>query len=88
MWGSSKRISINIKLLSGLHKDAVVQDYDPYNGAILHVPVGSRLKAVVRQLKFPDPHAVAYFIDGNRVGLWQKLKDGDVISCLKPASGG
>jgi hypothetical protein len=36
----------------------------------------------------PDRHLLAYFINGERVGLWRKLEDGDDISCLKPAAGG
>ena len=31
---------------------------------------------------------LAYFINGEQVGLRKKLEDGDEITCLKPAAGG
>jgi hypothetical protein len=81
-------ISVTIKLYAGLDIDAGVAGYDPATGVSLQIPNGARLKHAVNHLGLPDRRRLTYFIDGTRVGLWRKLKDGDEISCLRPLAGG
>jgi molybdopterin converting factor small subunit len=75
MTDSKQTITIKVRLFAGLDQDASLNGFD-------------RLKKVVKMIGLPDRHLLAYFINGERVGLWRKLKDGDDISCLKPAAGG
>ena len=88
MTHSKQTISIKVRLFAGLDQDANLNGYDRQEGLILNVPRGTRLKKEVKMIGLPDRHLVAYFINGDRVGLWRKLEDGDDISCLKPAAGG
>lgn len=81
-------ITITIKLYAGLDVDAGVAGYDPATGVSFQVRQGVRLKHAVKQLGLPDRRCLTYFINGSRVGLWRKLKDGDEISCLRPLAGG
>ena len=88
MTDSKQTITIKVRLFTGLDQDANLNGYDRQEGLNLNVPRGTRLKKVVKMIGLPDRHLLAYFINGERVGLWRKLEDGDDISCLKPAAGG
>jgi hypothetical protein len=88
MIDSKQTITIKVRLFAGLDQDSGLNDYDRQKGLNLNVPRGTRLKKVVKLIGLPDRHLLAYFINGERVGLWRKLEDGDDISCLKPAAGG
>jgi hypothetical protein len=77
-----------VRLFAGLDQDANLKGYDHHEGLNLKIPRGTRLKKVVKMIRLPDRHLLAYFINGERVELWRKLEDGDDISCLKPAAGG
>jgi hypothetical protein len=88
MTDSRQTITIKVRLFAGLDQDAGLYGYDRQQGMNLNVPRGTRLKKVVKMIGLPDSHLLAYFINGERAGLWRKLEDGDDISCLKPAAGG
>lgn len=83
-----KRIKVTVKLYSGLHKDAELRDYDPYSGIVQEVNSGTRVRKIVKDLGIPQPYSLAYFINGERVGLWKKIHDGDELSCFRPSGGG
>ena len=88
MINPKQTISIKVRLFAGLDQDAGLSDYDRQQGLDLDIPRGTRLKKVVKMIGLPDRHSLAFFINGERVGLRRKLEDGDDISCLKPAAGG
>lgn len=81
-------ITIKVRLFAGLDQHVNLKTYDRHEGLNLNIPRGTRLKKVVKMLELPDRHLLAYFINGERVGLWRKLEDGDDVSCLKPVAGG
>ena len=85
---AKQTITIKVRLFAGLDQDAELNGHDRQEGLNLNVPRGTRLKKVVKMIGLADRHLLAYFINGERVGLRQKLEDGDDISCLKPAAGG
>jgi len=88
MTDSTQTITIKVRFFGGLDQDANLTNYDRQKGLNLNVPRGTRLKKVVKMIGLPDRHLLAYFINGEEVGLWRKLEDGDDISCLKPVAGG
>ena len=81
-------ITISIKLYAGLDRDLDIDDYNRHEGITLKVPKGTRLKKAMKLIGLSDRYAVAYFINGERIGLRRKLEDRDEIVCLKPAAGG
>jgi len=81
-------ITVKVKLLGGLYRDADVDDYDRDEGITLNVPAGTRLKKVGKIVGLSDRYSLAYFIHGEQVGLRKKLEDGTEIACLRPAAGG
>lgn len=81
-------IRITVKLFAGLEIDAGLEGYNPATGIEIQALPGVRVKHIVKQLGLPDRRRLAYFVDGTRVGLWKKLRDGDEISCLRPLAGG
>ncbi len=83
-----KEILVKVKLYSGLHKDIGLKEYDPYGGLDVNLPSGSRVRKVAKELCIPHPYSLAYFINGERVGMWTKLHDGDELSCFRPSGGG
>jgi hypothetical protein len=88
MIGKKPTITIRVKLLSGLDKDLGLDDYDPDAGLILNVPNGTRIHKITRMLHLPDRHVLAYFVEGERAGLWRKLKNAQELACLRPSAGG
>ena len=88
MLGRRNTVTIKVKLLGGLDKEARLDSYDRFEGITLNVPEGTRLIKVVKSLGLPNPYTLVYLIDGERVGLREKLKDGCQIACLRPSAGG
>ncbi len=83
-----KEIEIKVKLYSGLHKDARIDHYNPDEGYVCKIPKGSRVRFVVKKLGLPDIYSLAYFCNGQRIGIFTKLHDGDELSCFRPSGGG
>jgi hypothetical protein len=88
LFGKQKTITVTIKLFSGLEKIAGLKEYDPYKGITLQVRENIRLRRVLAQIGVKDLGLHAYFIEGKRVSLWTRLRDGDEISCMRPSAGG
>lgn len=88
MADSRQTVRIKVRLFAGLDRDADLVGYDRRQGLDLSVAGGTRLEKVVKMIGLPDRQVLAYFINGERVGLRRKLEDGDEIACLKPAAGG
>ena len=83
-----QEITVKVMLYSGLDKEVQIQGYDPYKGILINMPINARLRNLVALLSFKDKYSVAYFINGNKAGMWQALKDNDKIECIKPVAGG
>jgi len=81
-------IDVTLRFFSGIDKDLNIKDYDPSKGLTVTVPKGTRLKKILKELKMPKMSSNAYFKEGERMGLWSKVHDGDDISVLRPSGGG
>jgi len=81
-------VKVTIKLFSGINRDLNLTDYDPSRGIELEVRDGTRLKKVLKRLGMRKLMHNAYFLNGERAGLWTRLRDEDEISCIKPSAGG
>jgi len=83
-----ENISVTVKLHTGLHRELNLDDYNPADGVVLTIPGPCRVRRVVKSLGLRDPARCAYFINGERAGLFTRVKNGDEISCFKPSAGG
>ena len=83
-----KKITVTIKLFSGIDKEISLDNYDPSSSISLDYNSRIRLKKVLKDLGLTNLSTNAYFRNGERIGLWSKLDDGDEVSCLKPSGGG
>ena len=86
--GRKAGVTIKVKLFTGLAEDAGLKGYDPEKGVTVQVPRGTRLRKVTKILGLPDRRRLAYFVDGERAGLWKKLEKSHEIACLRPSGGG
>ena len=83
-----KEISIRIKFFSGIDKELKLENYNPTFGVTMDVPSGKRLRWALKIVGMTAFSSYIYFRSGVRVSVWAKLKDGDEITCLRPAGGG
>ena len=88
MFGTKERISVKIKLFSGLDRQVKISNYDPDTGVDLQLEKGARLKKVFKTLGLSKSKYTVCFINGEKAGLHANLKNGDVVFFMKPASGG
>ena len=88
MFRSRKNISINVKLYSGLDRQAKISHYDPESGIELEIAKGSRLKKVFKSIGLSTRESTVGFINGKKADPGERLKDGDVVYLMKPVSGG
>ena len=88
MFGPKENINVKIKLFSGLDRQAGVDDYDPDIGIDLDISRGTRLKKVIRLIGLNRYDATAFFVNGRKAGLRERLNDGDVVFCMRPIVGG
>lgn len=88
MFRSRKNITVIVKLYSGLDKEVSLKDYNPYKGLTLQVRERTRLKAILKGLGLKNLSMYAYFINGQRAGLWTRPRENDEISCFRPSAGG
>lgn len=82
------RIRVRVKLFTGLHREAGLKGYDPEAGIEVVVHKGARIRTVAKQLRLPGGGRVAFFVAGQSVGPWHKLRDGDEVAFVKPSAGG
>jgi predicted metalloprotease with PDZ domain len=83
-----REISINIKFFSGIDKELKLKDYNPSEGVNITVSGRKRLRGVLKSMGADASAGYACFREGERISRWAKLRDGDEITCLKPAGGG
>ena len=88
MFFKKETIRIQIKLFSGLDATAGLAGYDPEKGVSLDVRAGTRVKKVVRALGLSPRDAMVVFVNGKQAQLGDKIRNGDVLFCMKPVSGG
>ena len=81
-------MTVTLKFYSGIHKELNLESYDPAKGVTVTAKSGTRLKKILKDLGLPKISSFAYFCNGERIGLWTKLHDGEEVSCLKPSGGG
>jgi len=83
-----RMISVRMKFFSGIDKELSLHNYNPAEGIVIHVPSGTRLRRVLKDLGAQRRSSYVCFRNGQRIGMWTKLHDGDEVSCLKPSGGG
>jgi molybdopterin converting factor small subunit len=88
MFGTKERITVKVKLFSGLDSQAIIDSYDPDAGINLQIVKGARLKKIFKTIGLSRKESMVYFINGKKVDVNEKLKNGDVLFIMKPVSGG
>ena len=88
MFFSKTTVTIKVKLYSGLDRLAKMSVYDHETGFDLDIHANAKLKKVAKQFGFKKHDSIVYFINGKKAALKERLKDGDVVFCMKPFSGG
>ncbi len=88
MFSSQKMINITLKLYAGLDRELELENYDSAAGLSLAVKNGLRLRGVLKMIGMKNLGKRTYYLNGMRISIWRKLRDGDDISCLKPSGGG
>ena len=88
MFKARKKITINVKLYSGLDRQASIGHYDPDSGIDLEIAKGARLKKVFKLMGLSAHESTVGFINGKKAGLSKKLNHGDAVYLMKPVSGG
>ena len=81
-------LTVKVRLFAGIDKEANIGDFDRNVGHTLEVPKGTRLKKVVKMIELSKNYTLVFFINGERVGLWKKLEEGDEITIFRPTAGG
>jgi molybdopterin converting factor small subunit len=88
MFGTKESISVKVKLFSGLDGQVIIDNYDPDAGINLQIVKGARLKKIFKTIGLSRNESVVCFINGEKVDVNEKLKNGDVLFIMKPVSGG
>lgn len=88
LFGKKKTITVTIKLFSGLEMSAGLKDYDSGKGITLQVNEHARLKKVLARTGLKNLGLHVYFIEGKRVDLRARLREGDEVYCMRPSAGG
>ncbi len=84
----SPPIIVTLKLFSGIDKQLSQGTYDPEKGIRLELPRGTRLKKALKIIGLTGLSSNIYYKNGARISTWNKLTDGDEVSCLKASGGG
>ncbi len=88
MFGTEENITVKIKLFSGLDRQVKINNYDPDSGIDVQIVKGARLKKIFKTIGLSRNESTACFINGKKVDVNEKLKNGDVLFFMKPVSGG
>jgi molybdopterin converting factor small subunit len=88
MFGTKESITVKIKLFSGLDRQVKINNYDPDSGIDVQIVKGVRLKKIFKTIGLSRNESTACFINGKKVDVNEKLKNGDVLFFMKPVSGG
>lgn len=81
-------IKVVVKLHSGLHRGLSIENYDPGIGVEISIKDASSVRFALKSLGMKNISRHAYFINGERAGIFKRLKDGDELSCFRPSAGG
>jgi hypothetical protein len=81
-------IGITVKLFGGIDLDSDFSEYDPDKGLDQAVPAGIRLAKALKTAGVKVNADTVYFVNGAKTGPRVKLKDGDIVFCMKPLAGG
>ena len=88
MFGFRATIQVKVKLYGGLDCLAGVENYDPDVGLSMAVPENIRLGKAIKKIGLDKTGSISLFINGNAATLRDRLKDGDIIFCMRPVAGG
>ena len=88
MFGTKESVIVKIKLFNGLERQVRIDNYDPDAGIDLKIAKGARLKKIFKTIGLSRNEAAVCFINGKKVDVNEKLKNGDVLFIMKPVSGG
>ena len=85
---AKQTISITVKLFGGIDLDSGFSEYDPDKGLDLATSEGIRLAKVLKTAGVKVSADTVYFVNGAKTGPRVKMKDGDIVFCMKPLAGG
>jgi hypothetical protein len=83
-----EKILVTVKLFSGLDREIPLSDYNRTEGITMEIKRGTRLRKILKAIGMKNLSYNAYFLNGVRIGLWEKINEDSEVSCMKPAGGG
>lgn len=83
-----EKILVTVKLFSGLDREIPLSDYNRAEGITMEIKRGTRLRKILKAIGMKNLSYNAYFLNGVRIGLWEKINEDSEVSCMKPAGGG
>ena len=88
LFPSRQTITVTIKFFGGLDASAGIKNYDPETGFGLEDPENIRLGKVIKKIGLGKTGSIRWFVNGNQKTLRERLKEGDIIFCMRPTAGG
>ena len=88
LFRSPKKIAITIKFFGGLDAFAGIENYDSEVGFRLEVPENISLGKVIKKIGLGKIGSILFFVNENPAKLRERLKNGDIIFCMRPTAGG
>ena len=88
LFHSRQTIGVTIKFFGGLDTFAGIENYNPDVGVRMEVPENIRLGKVVKKIGLGKTGSIRLFVNGNQATLRERLKEGDIIFCMRPTAGG
>ena len=88
LFRSPKKIAITIKFFGGLDAFAGIENYDTEVGLSLEVPENIRLRKVIKKVGLGKAGSILLFVNEKPAKLKERLKNGDIIFCMRPMAGG
>ena len=88
MFRSKATIQVKVKLYGGLDAFAGIENYDPEVGLSLEVMENIRLGKVIKRIGLGKTGSISLFVNGNPAKSGERLKNGDIIFCMRPMAGG
>ena len=88
LFRSPKKIAITIKFFGGLDAFAGIENYDSEVGFRLEVPENISLGKVIKKIGLGKTGSILFFVNENPAKLRERLKNGDIIFCMRPTAGG
>jgi len=82
-----KKIASTIKFFGGLDTFAGIENYDPEVGLSLEVPENILLGKVIKKIGLCKTGSISLFVNGHPAKLRERLKNGDIIFCMRPMAG-